>query len=312
MKRVRPVRAGVAAVLRVAPQLAPKVEKLLWRGFYEVISLGPGDPETTLMNYGYVPGSPEAPERSDDHARTDHGEARGLALYEAVAGAVDLSGLDVLEVSSGRGGGTAFVFERFAPRSIVGLDLARQAVSKARRRYGGPAVRFVAGDAEHLPFPDDSFDAVLSVEATHCYSDASRFLREAFRVLRPSGVLLLADFRHTALLPETQDALIAQEDVQILRDQLAATGFRTREEEDITAGVVRALELDTPRRRARIERRAPRPLRPYLLAFAAIEGSPMYEAFAQRKWTYLRYVLEKPAITLESPVPRSAPAAVVQ
>ena len=70
-------------------------------------------------------------------------------------------------------------------------------------------------------------------------------------------------------------------------------GFRTLEEEDITANVVRALETDTPVRRDRIEQRAPKLLRRHVLGFAAVEGSPVYKAFAERELTYLRFVLEK-------------------
>jgi SAM-dependent methyltransferase len=290
MSEVRPVRAVTAALLRTAPQLAPAAEKLLWRSFYEVASLGRRDLGTTLMNYGYASLDSSAAESSCLDPRADR---FGLQLYAAVSSAAELTGKDVLEVGCGRGGGTAFVFERFGPRSMTGLDLARQAVERCRARYARPGLGFVAGDAEHLPFGDDAFDAVLSVESTHCYADPPSFLREAHRVLRPGGRLLLADIRHTAPETTTQDALFRQDDVGRLREQLADVGFRTLEEEDITPNVVRALELDTPVRRARIERRVPKLLRRHALAFAAVEGSPVYQAFAEHKLTYLRLVLEK-------------------
>jgi SAM-dependent methyltransferase len=199
----------------------------------------------------------------------------------------------VLDVGCGRGGGTALVFERFGPRSMTGLDLATRAIRGCRARHGRPGLRFVAGDAEALPFPDAAFDAILSVESSHCYADTPRFLREAARVLRPCGLLLLADFRHTVLPEGAEEALVPQEDVAMLRRQLADAGFRTLEEEDITANVIRALQLDTPRRRARIERRLPGRLRRHALAFAAIEGSPVYEAYVEGRWTYLRFALRR-------------------
>jgi len=286
-RRVRPVRAAVGFLLRAAPQLTPPVEKLLWRAFYELASLGRGDPGATLMNYGYAP----LEQTEADASRGD--DEFGLRLYAAVAGAVDLSGKDVLEVSCGRGGGAAFVFEQLEPRSVPGLDLATRAIARCRARYARPGLDFVAGDAENLPFADATFDAVLSVEASHCYSDTLRFLTEACRVLRPGGLLLLTDFRHTFLPVGAEDAPGSHEDVQRLHEQLDAAGFVTLEEEDITANVVHALQLDTPRRRARIERRVPRPLRGQALAFAAIEGGPMYRAFAEGNWTYLRFALRK-------------------
>jgi SAM-dependent methyltransferase len=48
-------------------------------------------------------------------------------------------------------------------------------------------------DATRLEFPADSFDALLCVEAAHHFDTRERFLREALRVLRPGGTLLLTD-----------------------------------------------------------------------------------------------------------------------
>jgi len=307
VNEVRPVRAAAGAALRAAPQLAPSAKQLLWRSVYEVLSVGRRNNGTALLNYGYAPLQDSSPDgdaalgssaNGSASPRTSPGESAGersadrfgLALYAEVAGAAELSGKDLLEVGCGRGGGAAFVFERFAPRSMTGLDLARQAIESCRARHARPGLEFVAGNAERLPFADGAFDAVLSVESTHCYADPPSFLREAHRVLRAGGLLLLTDFRCTE---PTQDGVFAREDVGLLREQLADAGFRTIEEQDITANVVRSLELDTPVRRAVIERRVPKLLRRQVLRFAAVEGSPVYRALAERELTYLRFVLER-------------------
>ena len=161
-------------MLRAAPELRPRVEKLLWRAFYEANSLRRSELASALTNYGYAP---------DERAGADT-KPLGRELYGAVAGAVPLAGKDVLEVGCGRGGGTAYVFERFAPRTLTGVDLARSAIRSASRRYGRTGLTFVAGDAEQLPLADGSFDVILSVESSHCYPEMRRFLREARRVLR--------------------------------------------------------------------------------------------------------------------------------
>lgn len=283
------MRSAAAALLNVAPGLAPRAEKLMWRSFYELASWGQKDLGTTMMNYGYAPVDAPATPAPEGHPDDFY----GLQLYAAVAGAGDLEGKDVLEVGCGRGGGASYIFQTRRPRSMTGLDLARRAIDRCRRRYARPGLRFVAGDAEALPFEDGSFDVVLSVESSHCYAHPERFFSEAHRVLRPGGRLLIADARHTTLSPNSNAALFAQDDVARLREQLAAAGFRTLEEEDITANVIRALELDTPIRRARIEGRVPKLLRPHALTFAAVEGSPMYRAFADAHLTYLRFALER-------------------
>jgi SAM-dependent methyltransferase len=281
----RPVRAGVSALLRAAPQLGPRVEKLLWRAFYEANSLRRSELAGALTNYGYA---------AEDEAFASPGgltDRFGRELYGAVVGAIPLSGKDVLEVGCGRGGGTAYLFERCAPRSLTGVDLARSAIRSARRRYGRPGMAFVAGDAEKLPLADGSFDVVISVESSHCYPDMRRFLREARRVLRPGGVLLLADFRPTRAQRSDDGGI--QDDVDALRLQISEAGFRAVDGEDITPAVVRALRLKTPEIRARVARRVPKPLRRYALEFAAVQDSGMYRAFADGSLTYLRFVLER-------------------
>jgi ubiquinone/menaquinone biosynthesis C-methylase UbiE len=284
--QVRPVRALAAAVLRRLPALRQRGEKLLWRAVYELGTTGRSR-ATTVMNYGYAalegPASPDS--ASDDRL--------GLQLYAEVARPGRLANKDVLEIGCGRGGGTAFVAEHFAPRSLVGLDLASGAIRGCTARHARPGLRFVRGDAERLPFAQATFDAVLSVESSHCYADVPAFLREVHRVLRPSGVLLIADFRHKVLPRDAEDALVPQEDVAMLLAQVGEAGFEITEQQDITPNIVRALHLDTPRRRERIERHVPRFARRHALAFAAVEGSEMYKAYAEGRWTYLRLVARR-------------------
>jgi SAM-dependent methyltransferase len=283
-----PARAAIRALLRAAPSLTPRVEKALWRSFYQLSSRRRGNPGTAFMNYGYASLDDDEP---DEGNRSNDPDRFPRQLYARVAGAADLAQKDVLEVGCGRGGGTAFVFEQFRPRSMTGIDLAPSAVARCRAEHERPGLAFAAGDAEALPFPDDTFDVVLNLESSHCYPDVPRFLEEVRRVLRPGGLLLLADFRHTVLPEGAEDALVPQEDVSRLREQLMAAGYRTVEEEDLTPNVVEALRLDSPNRRARLERRVPKLLRSHVLAFAAVEGGGMYAAFAQGNWTYLRFVL---------------------
>jgi len=282
-RRVRPVPAAINAVVRAAPQLQPSIEKLLWRAFYEIASARGRNVGTALMNYGYATAAEIDGGGGDD-------DRFGLALYGAVAAGGDLEGKDVLEVGCGRGGGSAFVFERFHPRSMTGVDLARSAIDRCRRRYGRPGLTFSTGDAQSLPLPAEAFDAVINVESSHCYPDMALFLGEVRRVLRPGGQLLLADFR-----PSDSSAAGdgAEDDVHALRRQLAEAGFRTVEEQDITAEVLRALSLATPAVRARIQRRVPRLLRGKALEFSAVEGSAIFRSFAAGERTYLRFALAK-------------------
>jgi ubiquinone/menaquinone biosynthesis C-methylase UbiE len=292
---VRPASAAIGVLLRAAPRLRAPVQKLLWRGLYELASLRADALTIRLMNYGYAALEPTVDDgeaQASAASGAPHGQVTdgfGLALYGAVAAGAELTGRDLLEVGCGRGGGSAFLFERFAPRSMTGVDLAHIAIDRCRRHYARPGLTFLAADAQQLPFPDESFDAVVNVESSHCYPDMAAFLAEVRRVLRPGGLLLLADFRPTSSPPGHAN----QDDVPALRRQLAEAGMRTITEQDITAEVLRARTLATPAVRAYMQRRVPRALRRRALEFSAIEGTPIYRSFAERRLTYLRFVLEK-------------------
>jgi SAM-dependent methyltransferase len=294
--RFRPFSLLLARMERLAPESRARAQKGLFRAVYGAVNRLAGRADVGFLNYGYAA-------LGEDAARLDlppeiEPDRYSVQLYDRVAGAVELRGLDVLEVGCGRGGGTAFLFERHAPATLTGLDLSESSIAYCTRRYGRPGLRFVPGDAERLPFPDTSFDAVVNVESSHCYPDAERFFAEAARVLRPGGVLLFADLRHTHVDGAGGGPKIG--DVPRLREQLATAGLVVVEEEDITANVVRALELDTPRRRTAIEQKAPKLFRAQLLDFMGVEGSGLFRAFAAHELSYLRMVL-KPARDLAEP-----------
>lgn len=81
--------------------------------------------------------------------------------------------------------------------SATGLDAAPEMIEYARRKSRRhPNCRFEVGSADALPFPDASFDVVVSSLMMHHLPDELRpnAVYEMKRVLRPGGVVLLADF----------------------------------------------------------------------------------------------------------------------
>jgi SAM-dependent methyltransferase len=97
-------------------------------------------------------------------------------------------GKDVLDAGCGVGYGTAFLAE--SARRAVGVDISRDAIGYARRRYGAHNVRYETGDLLALPFADHSFDVVCAFETVEHLSEPGRFVAEAARVLRPGGLLV--------------------------------------------------------------------------------------------------------------------------
>ena len=105
----------------------------------------------------------------------------------------NVNGLRILEVACGRGG---FVGELArAGAQVTGCDFSYSALSfgKSKLQPSGsdslPA--FVQGDAQNLPFADESFDAIVSCETIEHIPDAKSALREMRRVIRYGGKLFL-------------------------------------------------------------------------------------------------------------------------
>lgn len=119
-----------------------------------------------------------------------------FARFAGVASGEDLRGRDVLDLGCGYGGRTAFYADRFAPRSIVGVEIAREIVAAARdstaRLTSHPRVHYVAAIGEALPFADASFDVVLSYDVFEHVADLRVVLGECYRALRPGGLVVAA------------------------------------------------------------------------------------------------------------------------
>jgi SAM-dependent methyltransferase len=95
------------------------------------------------------------------------------------------------------GCGTGTLIERLLELTpeieIVGLDSSTEMLNVARQKLP-ESVELQVGSADSIPYPDESFDRVISTSAFHYFRNPDRSIREAKRVLKPNGRLVITDW----------------------------------------------------------------------------------------------------------------------
>lgn len=154
--------------------------------------------------------------------RSAHGPAQGRRTAERNAAFLLphlKPGMRLLDVGCGGGSITLGLARAVAPGETVGIDLSGPSIEHARElasTQGVASVRFEAGDAAKLPFEDGSFDAVFAHAVLQHVEDPSKVARELRRVLRPCGVIAVADADlDSSLVAPENDAL--RRSTEILR-----------------------------------------------------------------------------------------------
>jgi ubiquinone/menaquinone biosynthesis C-methylase UbiE len=115
----------------------------------------------------------------------------------------------ILDLACGTGELERRVARDHPEAEIVGVDLAGSMVARARTKVGDRSnVRFEAADVHDLPFPPDSFDAVVCANTFHYFTRPEIVLREAARVLRPGGRFVVLDWCRDFWTCRVMDAIL--------------------------------------------------------------------------------------------------------
>lgn len=128
---------------------------------------------------------------------------RIVLIAERLCDTADLhAGWRVLDVATGSG--NAAIAAARLGCSVVGVDYVPALLDRARERAAAERldVQFLEGDAEALPFADDSFDAVTSVLGSMFAPNQERAAAELVRVCRPGGTIALASWTPEGYLGE--------------------------------------------------------------------------------------------------------------
>src|SRR2546427_6816686 len=147
-------------------------------------------------------------------------------------------GETVLDLGSGGGIDVLLSARRVGPTGkAYGLDMTEEMLALARenqRKAGVENVKFLKGEIEHIPLPDNSVDVIISNCVINLSADKDRVLAEAFRVLRPGGRFAVSDVVTRGAMPaEIREKVLlwvgciagALEENEY-RSKLAAAGFK--------------------------------------------------------------------------------------
>ena len=227
-----------------------------------------------FLNYGYV--ADLSPQYSAVDLPEHYLNRNSVKLVLELIGDCEVNGRRILDVGCGRGGTAHVLTTFFRPASVTGLDLASAAIAFCRKAH--PGLRFEEGDAENLPFPGGSFDAVTNVESSHAYPNIFAFYSEAHRVLAPGG-----HFLYTDVLP-------AQKWDECLR-HFAALGMSLERKQDIKKNVLFSCDEIARTRVSAFDSKND----PELMAnFLAVPGSEVYDSMLHGIWVYMILRFRKP------------------
>jgi MPBQ/MSBQ methyltransferase len=135
--------------------------------------------DSDYYNYGYT-----TPQTRSQREASENLIEKLLAFIPEKKGTL-------LDVACGKGASTRQLLNYYAPSDLTGINISEQQLERAREN--APGCRFLRMDAAHLDFPDASFDNILCVESAFHFETREQFLREALRVLKPDGRLVLSD-----------------------------------------------------------------------------------------------------------------------
>ena len=205
-----------------------KIKHFLWKRIYDRLANTYEYFDWAFMNYGF-----DYDNKSNEPPLGDEDEEYRycIQLYHHTVEKLAVQDKTVLEVGSGRGGGTSYIARYLNPKKITGIDYSKNAIKLCNRIHNEHNLEFVEGDAADLPLEDDSQDVVINVESSHCYPSIPQFLSEVKRVLKPGGLFAWTDVCPTEAVNDYEEAF-------------NTCGMKTIDYYQITDNVLRALDAD--------------------------------------------------------------------
>lgn len=152
------------------------------------------------MHHGYY--------GADGKLKKERRQAQIDLIEELITWADVTQAEQILDVGCGIGGSSLYLAEKFGA-TATGITLSPVQANRAteRARANNISAQFQVTDALNMPFPDNSFDLVWSLESGEHMPDKAKFIQECVRVLKPGGTFVMATWCHRPInkVPLTVD-----------------------------------------------------------------------------------------------------------
>ncbi len=122
---------------------------------------------------------------------TQSQEESCLNLMEKLLGFISDKTGTIVDVGCGLGATTSYLLKYYSPADVVGINISAKQLERCRVNV--PNCNFMEMDAVEMKFEENQIDNMICVEAAWYFNTREQFLKEAWRVLKPGGHLVLAD-----------------------------------------------------------------------------------------------------------------------
>ncbi len=114
----------------------------------------------------------------------------------------------ILDVATGTGDFAFEIYKRLKPEKIIGIDISEGMLKvgeeKIEKKGLSSVIEFQKGDSENLSFPENYFDAVTVAFGVRNFENLQKGLNEIYRVLKPSGKIVILEFSQPSSFPVKQ------------------------------------------------------------------------------------------------------------